>query len=515
MSDREIELKLVCEPAELGRVGRAPVIVRMKQGRASGKHLRSIYFDTEKLVLGDNGMALRLRRNGSTCVQTLKTEAGASSGASGTLARDTGEYEARLSRDAADPDLNKLPHDLKTHIKKLANGDAIGPRLVSDIRRTIHNLATPEGDRIELALDRGALRADGGETSVSEIELELKEGTPASLYRVALDLSEIVDLRIGYKSKSERGFALLRPAAPAAAVKAETLTLDRDATLEDAYTTVLRHCLVHLTSNEAATVDAHLPEALHQMRVALRRARSAFEIFKPAIGSATAAKLAAEAKWLANELAPARDYDVFLSDIIGPVTPSDDAMRRLHARAEAARDDGWARALAALGSRRYTRFLLEYGLFLTGYGWRVKKKAPALARDFAEKALDKRLSKAVKLGREIEALDGEDRHELRKRLKRLRYALHFFSSLYAPARVKPYLKVLSQMQDVFGGLNDVATAHLLLEELAADNGLKATSKRVVAWHEKRAEKDWKGAIRLWKRFQDTSPFWRDGAARPA
>src|SRR3989338_5111854 len=75
MSDREIELKLVCEPAELERVRRAPVLQRMKQGRASGKHLHSVYFDTDNLVLGDNGMALRLRRHGRGCVQTLKTEA--------------------------------------------------------------------------------------------------------------------------------------------------------------------------------------------------------------------------------------------------------------------------------------------------------------------------------------------------------------------------------------------------------------------------------------------------------
>ncbi|HAC58940.1 MAG TPA: inorganic triphosphatase, partial [Rhodobiaceae bacterium] len=56
---------------------------------------------------------------------------------------------------------------------------------------------------------RGALQAGGQDAPVSEIELELKQGSPASLYRVALDLNEIAELRIGHKSKSERGFALL------------------------------------------------------------------------------------------------------------------------------------------------------------------------------------------------------------------------------------------------------------------------------------------------------------------
>lgn len=506
MSEREIELKLVCEPSELDRLGRTPALRRLKRGRASGKHLHSVYFDTASLALGDHGFALRLRKSGGACVQTLKTDTGASGGATGALARDTGEYETRLPRGAETPDLNRLPGDLKARIQKLANGDAIGPRLVSDVRRTIHNLATPEGDLIELALDRGALRADGGEARVSEIELELKEGAPASLYRVALDLNEIVELRVGYRSKSERGFALLRRGAPAA-VKAETLVLDPAASLEEAYATVLRHCLVHLTVNETATLEARLPEALHQMRVALRRARSALKIFAPAIGGPLADKLAAEAKWLAAELGAARDFDVFLTDIIAPVGPQDAALRRLRTRAETLHSENWERAIAALRSRRYTRFLLEYGLLLAARDWRVKRKAPALARDFAAAAFDRRMAKALKTGREIETLKIDERHELRKELKKLRYASHFFGSLFEADEVKPYLRNLSQMQDVFGGLNDVATAHVILDGLGKGE-LRAAANRVLAWHETRAEKEWKGAIRLWQRFRRSEPFWR-------
>lgn len=509
MSDREIELKLVCEPAELERLRRAPALSRMKSGRASGKHLHSVYFDTDNLVLGDHGLALRLRRSGGACTQTLKTENGHSGEQTGALARDTGEYEVRLPRGAAGPDLNKLPAGLKSRIQKLADGRPIAPRLVSDIRRTVHNLTTPQGDVIELALDKGALRAGKAkEIPVSEIELELKEGSPESLYRLALDLNDIAALRVGFESKSERGFALLRPRTPAA-VKAETLTLAPDATLEDVYATVLRHCLVHLTSNETATVEARLPEALHQMRVALRRARSALAVFRPAIGGGMADRLAEEAKWLANELGPARDFDVFVGEILAPVTPRDAGLSRLAARAAAARDEAWDRALAALASRRYTRFLLEYGLFLAGRGWRVKRKAPRLARDFAAGALDRRLASVVKLGREIETLDLESRHELRKRLKKFRYALHFFSSLFGSEAAKPYVKHLSQLQDVFGGLNDVATAHLILDGPLAAPDSAAAAARVFTWSEKRAAKDWKGALRLWRRFREADAFWRN------
>ena len=509
MSDREIELKLVCEPAELERVRRSPALQRMKQGRASAKHLHSVYFDTDDLILGQNGMALRLRRKGKSFVQTLKAEAD-DTGA-GAVARDIGEYEARLPGSASTPDLNKLPEDLRGRIRGLANGHVIGPRLVSDIRRTVQNIATPEGDLIELALDRGALQADGHDAAVSEIELELKQGTPASLYRIALDLNEVAELRIGHKSKSERGFALLHGKVPGA-IKAEAVAIDRHATLADAYEIVLRHCLLHLMANEEAASEHRSPEGLHQMRVALRRARSAFEIFRPVIGGDLADRLAAEAKWLANELGAARDLDVFTSDILDPVDLGPARSAGLEKRIAEARDEAWDRAMEVLRSRRYTRFLLEYGLFLAEKSWHVKRKAPAFARDFAGAALDKRVAKASKLGREIESLEGDDRHELRKRLKKLRYALHFFSSLYDPEEVKPYLKYLSQMQDVFGGLNDVATAHTILGRLAEGKEMRETASRILAWHEKRAAKDWKGAIRLWKRFSGTAPFWREKVA---
>ena len=51
----------------------------------------------------------------------------------------------------------------------------------------------------------------------------------------------------------------------------------------------------------------------------------------------------------------------------------------------------------------------------------------------------------------------EQRHELRKELKKLRYAVEFLSPLYPDKRVAPFLKRLKNLQNVFGELNDAAT----------------------------------------------------------
>ena len=78
--------------------------------------------------------------------------------------------------------------------------------------------------------------------------------------------------------------------------------------------------------------------------------------------------------------------------------------------------------------------------------------------------------------------------------------------------MKPYLKYLGQMQDVFGGLNDVETAHVIFDRLAEGKEMRAVAALILAWHEKRAAREWKGAIRLWRRFAGTDPFWREKTA---
>lgn len=509
--DREIELKLECAPDALDRVRRSRALSRLKRGRASAKLLHSVYFDTEDFALMKGGLALRVREAGGERVQTLKTEAD-----SGGLASDRGEWEASLGRGADRPDLNRLPDELRARIEKLAKGETISPRLTSLIRRTASRLETPEGDEIEFAIDRGVLRANGREMPVSEFELELKRGRPASLYRLALELADIVPVRIGMRSKAERAL-LLAGDGKLEAIRAEAIELDRRVDVEDAYAIILRHCLTHLLMNEAVAFEESSSEGLHQMRVALRRMRSAFDAFHDAIDAAAADRMSNEARWLANAIGRARDFDVFLSDILTPVEADnrgDKELLALRAAAEKARTAAWAGARATVRSSRMTRFVLELALYLDERGWRETRidgdaalKAPLV--DFASDALDRRLKKVVKLARHIESLDIDERHDLRKRLKRLRYTLSFFASLYRRTAAKRYLHALGELQDVFGALNDVEAARAIVKELTEKQPkLAEPAARILGHHERRARREWHAAIRLWRTFREEEPFWR-------
>ena len=58
-------------------------------------------------------------------------------------------------------------------------------------------------------------------------------------------------------------------------------------------------------------------EGPHQLRVGLRRLRSAFLVYKSALESPEMARLSGEAKWLGQEVGGLRDLDVVANDIVG------------------------------------------------------------------------------------------------------------------------------------------------------------------------------------------------------
>ena len=508
MIDREIELKLQCTPEAMDRIRQAPRL-REQSAASKCKQMRSVYYDTDDLRLGEKGYALRLRFSGDKCIQTLKASHDKTET---SFLHDTEEYESLLPCRIDEPDLELLPPPVREKLRKLIDGEKLRPRVESDIARETIDLRSEEGDCVELAFDAGQVKANGSNAAICEVELELKEGNPEELYRIALDFADIAPMRISRRSKAERGFALLQGNKPSA-VKADLTALDENLSAEEAYEVILHDCLLHLLDNEGPAFEERLPEGLHQLRVSLRRMRSAFTVFRKEIGGETAEMLSAEAKWLGNAVGRARDFDVFTQDILEPVTPAageEDAFGVLRRKVEEERARAWAAADKAFHSQRYSRFVLQLALFLTERGWRAKRSAADPVAVFAAHALDKRQASVDKLGNCMADLDEEARHELRKRLKKLRYTLSFFQSLFDKKKAKPYLKDLSRLQDAFGALNDLATARTILGELASDDpALQPAVAHVAAFHKARADEEWARVQALWADFSARPAFWRE------
>ena len=515
----EVELKLAGAPDALKRLLAAAPIGDRATGRARSKRLESVYYDTDGQKLRARGLALRVRKEGRRYCQTLK-----SNDVEG-LAAYRGEWENPLPSSV--PDLALMPEGGRAALNGAIDPGELRALFATRVQRTVRRITTTDQalgwSLIEVALDSGAIEADGATLPIAEVELELLEGSPEALYALALELEAVAPLRLENRSKSARGYALAA-GAPPAWHKAEPPALRADATVDQAIQAILRNCLQQWCANEAAALDGSDPEGVHQMRVALRRLRSAFSAFGRLLDPAQRAQLSSQAKTILSSLGPARDWDVFLSELLAPVSaarPDDANLARLAAAAQASRATGQAQAQAAIEAREYTRYMLQLGHWIEARGWRAQASARGadwLDRpigEFATHLLGKRQRKALKLGRQFVQLSAEERHQVRIALKKLRYATEFFQTLYPKKHTRAYLAALKELQDRLGHLNDVAVAERLIRMLvdAADRGgdgvgMEWAGGLVVGWHARGVAEIEPATVRAWQKFTEIEPFWR-------
>ncbi len=145
------------------------------------------------------------------------------------------------------------------------------------------------------------------------IELELKAGDPADLYQFAEQLSAAYNLRLGVLTKSQRGF-LLAAGETAAIRKAKAPDVAQDATIDELIAMSITECIDHFIGNWPALLQSDNPDAIHQMRVAIRRLRSMLAAFHREILLAAFVAFRKEAREIASALGIARDTDVVYQD---------------------------------------------------------------------------------------------------------------------------------------------------------------------------------------------------------
>ena len=103
---------------------------------------------------------------------------------------------------------------------------------------------------------------------------------------------------------------------------------------------------------------------------------------------------------------------------------------------------------------------------------------------------------------------------MRIALKKLRYSAEFFAPLFPAKPVSAFLERLSKLQDLFGALNDAATAEATLRRITEHAGKRSSPELLEAaafvdgWHHSRVEPTWDKAKKRWKSFRKTEPFWR-------
>ena len=201
---------------------------------------------------------------------------------------------------------------------------------------------------------------------------------------------------------------------------------------------------VHVLANQAAAEDGRDPEGVHQLRVGLRRLRSALSLLRPIAPSATLETLRADAEWAATALGDARGWDVFLADTLPEVAAgcADSGWDCLKGAAEVMRTQAYVNARETLSAERHARFLLMLGAWIERKAWQDEGgRLDEPTASFAARTLSERHRKVLKRGRHFRNLTPESRHRLRLAVKKLRYAADFFLSALGHHRVgKHYLR---------------------------------------------------------------------------
>lgn len=476
--------------------------------------LVSTYYDTADFALQRKAITLRIRRIGRRHVQSVKTFDLADGAEAGR-----GEWEDAITR--ATPDLARASG---MHLPRgIAAGD-LHPVFSTHVTRTTVVIAPNPETRIEAALDHGEIRCSGGaKEAINEVELELKSGDPATLYDIALRLIEIVPLRLSAESKSARGYRLVQARTkPPAAYHGKPIALDPAMTVDEALQRIGRACFGQILRNQPAAL-ARQAEGIHQMRVAVRRLRSALSAFKPMLSAEHHRWANEELKRIGSALGAARNWDIFASALVPPVSialPLDRDLDRLASAKEGRRQASYDAAIEEIRSPRYTAALLRLMRWFEGRFWRdqpVSEDSAKLLAPIGELApvmLDGRLLRVRKRSRHFAELGPPQRHKLRIALKQLRYTIELLSSLYGRHAVKAYVKHLKPLQDALGDANDVKVAHVLVGELRGAGGsdgraIDRAGGLVLGWHEREMAEREEAIRKDLHRLKDAKPFWQD------
>ena len=301
---------------------------------------------------------------------------------------------------------------------------------------------------------------------------ELVSGAPAAMLALAERWRGRYGLLHDPRSRAERGHALAASGPDAPLRKAALPRYGKRASAMEAFGAVLDECLAHIgrnaiglatsPANGLEDVDAALRvELVHQLRVGIRRLRSALRVFRGWVAEPPV-ELVDGLRVLFAALGRARDSDVLASGVGAELALVGAPALPVPGPADAVDP-------AALIRAGDTQSLL-----LAWITWRAGLQAepepqPASAAEQAPEALGplKRLARRrlrrwhqrlAADGLAFDTLDEAAVHELRKRVKRQRYAMEFFAPLLQAKAAARDLKPLAAAQRRLGEYNDLVVA---------------------------------------------------------
>lgn len=247
----------------------------------------------------------------------------------------------------------------------------------------------------------------------------------------------------------------------------------------------MREALAQVLANVPGALAKKDPEFLHQLRVGTRRLRAALRVFRGTMQRKDERALRRTLRKVAQVTGPARDWDVNVHRLPLSLRPEAEQRRRA----------AHAQLRPVLGAVQL--WMLPRGVADT------RPLLDAYARDVLE-SLDR---KVARKGRRIDWQRAPQRHVLRVRLRRLRYACEFLSGAFPGRDSEPLVRSLKRLQDLLGELNDLEVARRLLREMTG----APVHRRAPGPRERKLIEELPAA---WRRFARAPRFWRKLGSDP-
>ena len=486
----EIELKFQVPVTQQKKLQQA-----LQPDTAQRIQLHAKYFDTPARLLAQEGMALRLRKEGEDWVQTFKATAGSH------LHRIEAEVDLGLcSEEPTLPDLGLFVQqpEIQQLLEKTLT-DQIGTlqlQFETDIERT-YRIFNFENAEIEVCLDQGEIRSQDRKVSVYEVEFELKQGPVASLIRFAQSWADQYQLWLDVRSKAERGNLLALDLPVSKAVHAQSVQLAKKDPDDTVLKTMISNSLDQILPNLAAiAAGVAEPAHIHQARVGLRRLRSILKTFKVETIDPVWQQNLAE---LAKPLGILRDQHIVETEIL-PQILQRPGVPQVHLTASQQQIQHAEKMLRSTIAMHTLLDLLAYVHEDSAH----PASTPPEFKAQAERALKKIHQQVSSQAIEFLELTPKAQHQLRRKIKQLRYSAESVASLYAEKKVRHYLKLLHAVQDTLGYYQDLVIAERILSATAQQ---EPGAWYAAGWVNARQEFARQQAARTLADFSKAQPFW--------
>jgi triphosphatase len=488
-----LEFELPAEAA--GRLGRLPAVAALRSGRARGSALSLMWFDTADGRLAEAGLVVEAPARGPRLLLRIHPEP--------TAPWHPAQPPALLRRLAA----GEAPGE--------AGGDALAAIAAFAGRQQTFSLAIEQG-AVQAVLREGALRSLADERPAARLALT---GSLPAVLAAARILAAEVPLLPPLAALAEEGRALAMGQSP----RPHRLGAPDTAaatTAEEAFLIAAGH-LVEVVRQQSARIRPDAPpEPVHQTRVALRRLRSVFRVFRGTTDCPVLRSIDARLREVLAVLGPARDWDVFLGGIVCEIEaafPEEKRIAGLRRAAASQRRDAYAGVAAMLAGPAWRALLVDAIGLLLARPWRDGAEPPQLAMleapvaAFGRSVMDRRWHRLRRAGRDFTELSAEALHELRLDGKRLRYAAEVFAPVFGIKDGKRFLRRVADLQEGLGLANDAAVARGLAARLAkpGDGGRAWAVGVVEGWSEARVAANRGDAHEAWQRLHGKDRFWSE------